>query len=311
VRKLMSTELGPAGGYLSTSEVASGSGPRIVMLVADHDTQAALSAWAQAQGFDLTQAYGGRPITADMFDFHITLLASANDVAIPVTDHRIEPVQADATGFLALGPEADTPALALSSDGPLADLRAHFLDTYGAEPTYADFKPHISLSYAWSGEPALDDLPLPDFALVFDRLVIDEFVPDAKSVAPGVKAFDDGSDAGATLAFVLEQLDRLADVAQAAEVLAYDQDIGWQMLHDALPMVDDSLAGLGDLLMQLAQIGGDQPVEAQAMAAELELRGYALAERLQGVRVDMVRAMGEIGRAGLPGAPFGKGRLAT
>lgn len=169
---MLSTELAPNGGYLVAEERAGVPGPRIVMLVADHDTQNALAAWAEAAGFD--QAYGGRAITPDMFDFHITLLATADAVSIPETDHLIEPVAVEAVSFDALGPDKDTPVLSLSKDG-LQLLRDYFIETYGAEPIYTDFKPHVSLSYAWDGEPALEDLELPDFPLVFDRLVVKPF----------------------------------------------------------------------------------------------------------------------------------------
>jgi hypothetical protein len=86
---MLSTELGPDGGYLVEPEhdVDGPVGRRIVLLYADHDTQAALTAWAAAQGFDVG---GSNPNEGHAF--HITLLATANDVAIPLTDHLVEPV---------------------------------------------------------------------------------------------------------------------------------------------------------------------------------------------------------------------------
>jgi hypothetical protein len=168
---MLSAELGPDGGFLVEAEEEIGApGGRIVLLYADHDTQNALTAWAEAAGFDVG---GDNP--HEGLAFHVTLLATANDVAIPLTDQMIEPVTATARYFEAMGQDADTPALMLETDDQmLADLRGFYVHAYGAEPTF-DFRPHVSLSYAWQGVPALEDLEPPDFPLVFDRLVVDVF----------------------------------------------------------------------------------------------------------------------------------------
>lgn len=161
-----------------------GMSPKIAMLAASHDTQNALRAWAERAGFDLTRAWGDRVITSDQFDFHVTLLATKNPVFIPETDHQIEPIEVEPIGFAALGPDADTPVLSLDASGALALAREFFVETYGAEPTFEDFKPHISLSYNWNGDPALDqdEFELPDFPLTFDRLIVKPFEPEQKAL---------------------------------------------------------------------------------------------------------------------------------
>lgn len=155
--------------------------PKIAMLIASTATQSALRAWALRQGFDLTTTHGGREITDDMFDFHVTLLATTNPISAPLADNQIAPIEVEAVGFEALGVDADTPVLTLDASEGLEIARAFFVEVYGAEPTFADFKPHISLSYNWIGEPALDELDLPAFPLVFDRLVVKDFEIEQKS----------------------------------------------------------------------------------------------------------------------------------
>lgn len=155
---------------------------KIAMLAASTETQNALRAYCLAAGFDLTRTHGGREITDDMFDFHVTLMATREPVFIPETDHLIKPIEVAPTGFDVLGVKADTPVLALYATDALAMARNFFLEVYGAEPTFEDFKPHVSLSYDWEGEPDLAELDLPTFKLSFDRLIVDSFKPEQKSM---------------------------------------------------------------------------------------------------------------------------------
>jgi hypothetical protein len=51
-------------------------------------------------------------------------------------------------------------------------MREFFVTLYGIQPTFAEFKPHVSLSYSWNGSPALDDLELPSVPLLFDQMKV-------------------------------------------------------------------------------------------------------------------------------------------
>ncbi len=143
---------------------------KVIVLVADHDTQNGLQAWAKRQGFDLTLSYSGNQQAAEDFDFHTTLVASANEVFVPETQHVIDPVRVEPAGFDVLGADRRVPALKLAPSPKLEGMREFFVGTYGIQPTFADFKPHVSLSYAWAGVPDLAALPVPDFPLIFDQL---------------------------------------------------------------------------------------------------------------------------------------------
>ncbi|WP_072389856.1 DUF2213 domain-containing protein [Hyphomicrobium sp. CS1GBMeth3] len=155
-------------------------GRRIVMLRATPDTQHALREWAIAQGFDLAWSHSGWPQTNWDFDFHVTLLATENAVSIPEGARWIEPVTVEASGFDVFGVDDRVPVLRLADHQTLTAMREFFITSYGAKPTFADFKPHVSLSYKWPGEPAVDSLAPPPFPLVFDFLVVGLFAPKAK-----------------------------------------------------------------------------------------------------------------------------------
>lgn len=143
---------------------------KVVCLIATHDTDNWLRLWAQQQGFNLNTDYDGNPRPSDSFDFHVTLVCSANEVAVPETQHVISPITLQATGYDVLGADRRVPVMKLAATPHLLVMREFFVATYGIEPTFADYKPHVSMSYAWGGEPALDELALPDLALTFDQL---------------------------------------------------------------------------------------------------------------------------------------------
>lgn len=95
---------------------------KVAVLIASHDTQAGLKAWAEASGFDLATDYDGNPREADRFDFHVTLLASSNEVGTPETQHMIRPVGVDGAGFGVLGVESEAPGVERTKLLAVADV---------------------------------------------------------------------------------------------------------------------------------------------------------------------------------------------
>jgi hypothetical protein len=187
--------------------VVTGGTPRkvYIALYVSESSRVALKDWCEKQGFDLSVNFGGEQI--ETFDFHCTIACSINDVALPDMDMPIKPLLAMAGGNYGLPVRADpdsddvpslmssgelppykvlgenTPVLCLWGD-QISLIREFFIQNFGINPTYADFKPHISLSYNWNGKPALKDLPKEfPFRIEFDRLVIKEFKYDKKSDA--------------------------------------------------------------------------------------------------------------------------------
>lgn len=160
---------------------------RVVMLRADWETQDKLREWAKGEGFDLGWSYSGWPQHSGEFDFHITIVYSENAVRIEDGVRWIDPITVAPTGYEVLG--ESTPAIVIEPNERLSAIRDFFVSTFGVKPTYPDFKPHISLSYKWTGEPdVVQTAPaLPDFPLVFDLLMVaqikDEPKP-AKDAAP-------------------------------------------------------------------------------------------------------------------------------
>lgn len=165
---------------------------KVVVLLASAESNAALRAWAEAVGFDLGTDYDGNPRDASRFDFHVTLLATVDPASIPETEHAIDPITVYAEGFKVLGQDRQVPCLAIDVEADdfnvVAAMRRHFIETYDAEPTFADFVPHVSLSYAWDGEtPSLADIEVPAMLpIVLDRLRVKPL--DDKPKAAAIKS---------------------------------------------------------------------------------------------------------------------------
>ena len=162
---LTSTSASPV---LAPAETGGIPTRKIALLIADAASQAKLTAYCERHGFAIEPDH----------QFHLTLLASENEIDLADCEMGILPAPLVAVGFGRFGPDEMTPVLALETQPWLAELRRHFTDDVGAIPTYPDFRPHVSLSYAWDGTPALGGLPLPSSPLVFDRLAIRTFEPD-------------------------------------------------------------------------------------------------------------------------------------
>lgn len=145
---------------------------RVVSLHADEATQEKLRQWCIDAGFDLGWNYDGWPIDPDYFRFHVALLATKNEVEIEDRWQPIGALSVTPAGFAVLGADRRVPVLALEQNAKLTAMREFFIASFGAEPTFPEFTPHISLSYKWDGAPDLSKLPPPPFALTFDALVV-------------------------------------------------------------------------------------------------------------------------------------------
>lgn len=147
---------------------------RVVVLRASWETQEKMREWAQEQGFDLAWSYSGWPQHSHSFDFHVTIVASENEVRIPDEVRMIDPITVEADGYEVLGQDRRVPCLKLSQHKTLTAIRDFFIEAFGVVPTFADYKPHISLSYKWDGEPLVESSSpsLPPFPLVFDLLMV-------------------------------------------------------------------------------------------------------------------------------------------
>lgn len=152
------------------SEPTNTTSRKVVVLHADAATQERLRDWAQMVGFDLGWNYDGWPIAKEDFLFHVTLLASKNDLDIPEGWRSVGPIALRPVGFEVLGVDRQIPTLRIEADETLSAMRQFFIDEYGAEPTFDEFKPHVSLSYRWDGSPDVEKMDPPTGWLVFDAL---------------------------------------------------------------------------------------------------------------------------------------------
>jgi hypothetical protein len=145
---------------------------RVVSLHVDAATQEKLRQWCIDAGFDLGWNYDGWPIDPDYFRFHVTLLATKNEVEIEDRWQPIGALSVTPAGFAVLGADRRVPVLTLEGNQKLTAMREFFIASFDAEPTFPEFTPHISLSYKWDGAPDLSKLSPPSFPLTFDALVV-------------------------------------------------------------------------------------------------------------------------------------------
>lgn len=145
---------------------------RVMSLHADAATQEKLLAWATDVGFDLGWNFDGWPVDPEWFRFHVTLLTTKNEVEIEDRWQPIGQVTVTPSGFALFGADENTAVLTLDQSPKLSAMRQFFIETFGAEPTFEEYRPHITLSYKWGGSPDISKIDPPAFPLVFDALVV-------------------------------------------------------------------------------------------------------------------------------------------
>lgn len=221
------------------------TGRRIIAIEPNAQTQAALLSWAENAGFNLSWSYSGWPQLSEFFDFHLTIAASKNALALDVRGRPIDPITLRATGFTALGEDGRTPCLVIEPSERLVELR-EFAIAQGIEPTFDDFRPHISLSYKWDGSPSLDSLTVPDIPLVFNYLVVAQLAEPAPSSIEVAGASDARAESTALVvrdaAAVLPGTRRTNDGYLVAEVrcarTGIQQYLGAEVGRADLPVVN-------------------------------------------------------------------------
>lgn len=154
--------------YLVEAELKS----KYVAIIYDADTQEKLRNYCDKNGFDLSKDYDGNEQNPEDWEFHTTIFytTSKHDLEnreIPVEGSKsVEPIS-----FEMLGHNNDIPVIKVMSDD-IKELRNFYENEYGMEDEWPDWKPHISLTYNYSGTDISDTIELPDFSLMFDKIVI-------------------------------------------------------------------------------------------------------------------------------------------
>ena len=139
-------------------------------VIYDEDTQANLRDFCEYHGFNLDVDFDGNPLT-EPFEFHTTIFMG-RDARYIVNQEMVWIGEVYPTSFELLGPDLDIPVILIDGSA-IQNVRKFFERELGEKDlTYPVFKPHISLSYSRDFVRGIKNLPLPDFPLKFDKVVI-------------------------------------------------------------------------------------------------------------------------------------------
>lgn len=146
---------------------------KYISVIYDDTTQEKLRSYCVKNGFDLSKKYNGEDQKITDFVFHTTVFYSTTTHKIKNEIKDFHPSEAYAVSFDMFGQNYDVPVLKLDSEA-IYNLREYYKNKYNMEDEWADFKPHISLSYNRVDLPDIDNIPLPDFVLIFDKIKIED-----------------------------------------------------------------------------------------------------------------------------------------
>lgn len=145
---------------------------KFVGLFFDQQTNQQLIDWSTKQGFDLQSNYSGEPIDPQDFDFHLTIFFTTSEHTSECGEYFIEPLQLVPTSMGILGSDKQIPVINILLDAKLENIRFHY-ENIGFQDAWPDYKPHVSVSYKYSGTPDITEVRLPDFPLIATRVKIE------------------------------------------------------------------------------------------------------------------------------------------
>ena len=157
---------------LSFSNFLDNFNKKFVGLFFTEESEEALRDWALRAGFDLTAKFDGSPQKYSDFDFHTTIFFTSSEHDTKNGMFEIQPFELKLDHFELLGVDKNIPVIKINTDNtPLMKLRQRFEDM-GYKDPWPVYKPHISLSYNYTGIPDISILKLPDIKVVANRIRI-------------------------------------------------------------------------------------------------------------------------------------------
>lgn len=134
----------------------------------NEETQNSLRIWCKENGFPLNLTHSNMVQKPEDFIFHTTIFFTNSVHNIKNSSKKITPVTVEPVQFELLGADKDVPVLRVKGK-ELSTLRKEFEDM-GMEDEWNEYKAHITLSYSTDTKFSVSTLP--DFPLIFDKLVI-------------------------------------------------------------------------------------------------------------------------------------------
>jgi hypothetical protein len=121
-------------------------------------TQGYLRQYCIDNGFDLSVRFDGDDQSEKLFDFHTTVWYTTNEANINNGTQDVQVTDIEPQGFALFGPDEDILVLEIDSK-QIRSIRDMFGSEYGLEDEWPDYRPHITLSYSFSGELPTVELP--------------------------------------------------------------------------------------------------------------------------------------------------------
>jgi len=158
----------------SFADYVSGRRKKFVGLLFTDESQSALQKWAFDNGFDLTTKFSGEKQAVTDFDFHTTIFYTTTEHDTKEGVMSVDPFELKFNKFELLGMNHNIPVLKIDTNNkPLMNIRTMFQEM-GYRDQWPEYKPHITLSYNYSGSPDLKSLEIPQIKVVANKIKISD-----------------------------------------------------------------------------------------------------------------------------------------
>jgi hypothetical protein len=114
--------------------------------------------------FNLSTRFNGDDQPVQAFDFHSTVWFTTNSVVMSNYSQDVEINDIEPKGFALFGPDENILVLEIDS-AEIRSIRDTLGEQYGLEDEWPEYRPHITLSYAFAGD-AIPTVSMPDGEMI-------------------------------------------------------------------------------------------------------------------------------------------------
>jgi hypothetical protein len=123
------------------------------------ESQDYLRKYCVDNGFDLSVSFSGVDQPIQAYDFHTTVWYTSNKASVANGTQEVQISDITPKGFALFGEDENILVLEIESPD-LSTIRTTMGTQYELEDEWPEYRPHITMSYTYSGE--LPDIDLPD-----------------------------------------------------------------------------------------------------------------------------------------------------
>lgn len=131
---------------------------QFIGLMLTEESNQSLRKWCEERGLDLSKNHQRQEQKPEDFDFHVTVFFSNEPCYIKEQDTKLSPIKVKIDKLDFLGENQNIPTLLVNKEDSILNIRTIY-EALGLKDKWDTWKPHVTVSYNYNGEPIKGPLP--------------------------------------------------------------------------------------------------------------------------------------------------------